>query len=114
AGQGLAQTKYVRRCFAMLASKPFSAPTKPGVDFVQDKQRAMFIAKAAEQWEEFRRGNVDAAADLDWFGENRADFLPAKQALDSRFDSLQSRPDLSGTIARFQLVTPSLFRQTAC
>ena len=79
----------------MFARKPFSGSTETGVNFVEDEQRAMFIAKPAEQRKEFRQGNVDSAADLDGFDQDGADFLAAEKAADLGFGFRQPNPGLS-------------------
>ena len=62
----------------MFASKPFSGATKAGVNFVEDEQRAEFITKFSKQRKKFLRRNIDAAARLNRFNENRANFCMTK------------------------------------
>src|SRR6266516_4572379 len=45
-----------------------------------------------KQRKEFRQGNVDSAADLDGFDQDRADFLAAEKASDLGFGFRQSNP----------------------
>ena len=49
----------------------------------------MFIAKLSEQRQKFRRRNIDAAARLNRFDEDCANFIVAKDFLERQFERLQ-------------------------
>ena len=70
----------------MFARKPFSGAAEAGVNFVENQQRAEFVAQFPEQRQKFRRRNVDAAARLNRFDENRADPFAAEKLADAGFN----------------------------
>ena len=73
----------------MFAGEPFSGAAKAGVNFIENQQRAEFVAQFSEQRQKFRRRNVDAAARLDWFDENCADASAPEEVSDLKFNGRQ-------------------------
>ena len=47
AGQRLAKADEIRHDAAVFAGKPFSGAAEAGVNFVQDQQRAVFVAESS-------------------------------------------------------------------
>ena len=85
AGERFAETDNIRCYAAVLAGKPFPGAPETGVNLVENEQRAVVITELAEQWQEFQRRNVDAAARLDGLDEDGADLLPAEGLANARF-----------------------------
>jgi hypothetical protein len=63
----------------VFAGEPFPRATKARVDFIEDQQRPVSVAKIAQQSQETGRRNVDAPSCLNRFDNDRADFLPAEK-----------------------------------
>ena len=85
-GECLAEANQIGNYSAVLAGEPLSGASKAGVNFIENEQRAEFVGKFSEQRQKFRGRNIDAAARLNGFGQNRADaFAPEKMA-DLKFD----------------------------
>ena len=92
AGERLAEADEVGHDAAVFAGEPFSGAAKAGVNFVENQQRAVFVAEFAQQRQKFRRRDVDAAARLHRLDENRANpFAPEEAADAHQFDARQGR-----------------------
>src|SRR5262245_35219557 len=65
AREGFAETDEVGNRPRVLAGKPFSCAAEARVNLVENQQRAVLIAKPAQQWEKFRWRDIDASAALD-------------------------------------------------
>ena len=100
-GQGFAQADQVRHDAAVFARKPFSGAAKAGVNLVQDQQRALLVAQAAQQRQKLWRRNAAAGAALNRFDEDGADFLAAEQRAEAGFDQPEGR------VTRVPLLTPT-------
>src|ERR1035441_6339086 len=85
AGERLAETDQIGNHAGMFAGKPFSGAPKAGVNLVEDEQRAVFVAKFPQHRQESRWRDVDAAARLNGFDENRADPAALKQTANQGF-----------------------------
>ena len=70
----------------MLAGKPFSGTAKPGVNFVQNQQHAVFVAELAEHRQKFLRRDVDAAARLHRLDQNGADGFATEEVANALLD----------------------------
>ncbi len=66
AGQRFAETNQIGNHAGVFAREPFSGATEAGVNFVEDEQRAEFVAKFSEQRQKFVWRNIAAAARLNW------------------------------------------------
>src|SRR5208283_1361858 len=64
------------------ASEPLSRAPEAGVNLIEDQQRRVLVAKAAQQRQKLGRGNVDAAPSLNRLDQDCADGLAAQQTLD--------------------------------
>src|SRR5689334_12590224 len=63
----------------MLASKPFPCTAEPGVNLVQDQQRAMFRCKLPQQFKEAGLWHIYPASHLDGFDQDRANLFAPEQ-----------------------------------
>src|ERR1035437_1744193 len=86
AGECLAQTDKVGHDAGVFAGKPFSGAAKAGVNFIENQQRTVFVAKFSQQRQKFLWRNIDAAACLHRFDENRANPFAAEKMADGPFD----------------------------
>ena len=96
AGERLAEADQIGNHAAVLAGEPFAGAAKAGVNLVENQQRAVFVAKFAEQRQKFRRRNIDAAARLHRLDENRANFFAAENLAESSFQSAAGRDACDG------------------
>src|SRR5450755_4582804 len=79
--QCFAETDEIGNRLRMFAREPFAGAAKAGVNFIEDKQRAKFVAKFSQQRQKFFRRNIDAAPCLNWLDQNCADaFATEKMA----------------------------------
>ncbi len=89
AGQCLAKTDEVGHNAAVLAGKPFSGAAKPGVNFIQNQQHAMFVAQPAQHRQKLSGWNINAAPRLHRLNQNRADSFTSQNPVDAPFDGGQ-------------------------
>ena len=82
AGQGLAEADHIRSDSAVLAGEPFARSPETRVNLIEDQQRAVLGAEAAERPQKLLRRNVDAAARLHRLDEDRADGTGLQQTTD--------------------------------
>src|ERR1039458_8183401 len=85
AGERLAETDQIGHHAGMFARKPFSGAPKAGVNLVEDEQRAVPVAEFPQQRQKPRRRDIDAAARLNGFDENRANPAALKQTANQGF-----------------------------
>src|SRR5690349_7378347 len=69
-----AQTNDVRHHSTVLAREPRAGAAKPGVNLIENQQRAVLIANAPQHREKIRQRNVDAASRLNRLDKNGAEF----------------------------------------
>ena len=103
AGQRFAEANHIGNHAAVFAGEPFSGAAEAGVNFVEDQQRAVFVAQFAEQRQKFRRRNVDAAARLNRFDQHRADPFAAEKLADFEFDGRARVRTVSVTWKRHEM-----------
>src|SRR2546429_355079 len=89
--QRFAETNQIRNYLVVFAGEPFPGATEPGVDLVEDEQRAVLVTKPPQQREKCGRRNIDAASDLNRLNQDGADLFPAKEALDIILNAVACR-----------------------
>ena len=70
----------------MFASEPGAASPEPGVDFVENQQRAMLVTNAAKQGKKLGRWNIDSATALDRFSQHGSDRVAPEDFLNFGLD----------------------------
>ena len=85
AGERLAQADEVGHDAGVFAGKPFSGAAKAGENFIENQQRAQFVANFSQPRQQFQGRNLDAAASLHRFDQNRPDMFAAKNPADGPF-----------------------------
>ena len=86
ASERLAQANQIRHDSTVFAGKPFSGAAKAGENFIEDEQRAEFVANFPQHRQKFLWRNIDAAARLHRFDEDRANPFAVKKPANDPFD----------------------------